>query len=716
MTIAKKIFCRYFGKTFLLIILHFISTTTYAFQGNILEAHFDTGTDGFTYVDDAFRATNQPAYASGIHINNGGFSGGALQVDLGGINGNDILNMSGGWRRSFVVNSQNNVVVIFRYNLIQSPDYESDEVSQVLLSINGTLYGTASNDYVDTIVGDGNGGGSETTGWKQAFIYLGSLTTGTHTLTIGGFNNKKTTASETTQILIDDVVVVHSANVGPIADTGGHQSIPDKGDDGIETVTLDGSGSYDPDGSIVSYEWSENGNPTALGEIATVDLAIGLHKIMLKVTDDSSSTGTDEGTVIVTSRIGAKALVNSLDLERFKLDIKTLSDFGDRSLFGAGSPSFTNAQNWVQEQLEAVGYTAQRLPFTFQGFPRDNIYFTKVGSLLPDLMYIISAHLDGRGGGGAADDNGSGSALVLNAARAFAPQNIETDISVRFIFWSNEETGLNGSNAYVNERAALQGLEDPAGSQIYPEPTWLGIIQHDMILFDHGIPPQAEQIAMADIDIEYLISSSQADRSLQLANTLIAGNQSYSTDYPAEIGTDMCCTDSMPFRDFTASVSIRENRRRAEIGNGSNPQYHQPTDLYQTYSEADFRLGFNALQMTVGTVAELVGAKDISTAVSPEIVSSLYSFKLEQNYPNPFNPQTIIKYSLKEPATVQLTIYNTLGQELVMLVNAEKPAGIFEVKWDGMDDFGNFVSAGIYFYKIIAGKKFSKMNKMLLLK
>ncbi len=416
----------------------------------------------------------------------------------------------------------------------------------------------------------------------------------------------------------------------------------------------------------------------------------------------------------------AQALVNSLDIERFKLDIKTLSDFGDRSLFGAGSTSFTEAQNWVQEQLETVGYTAQRLEFTYRSnqinYPRDNIYFTKVGSLLPDRMYIISAHLDGRGGGGAEDDDGSGSTLVLNAARAFAPQNIETDISVRFIFWSNEETGLNGSNAYVDQRAALQGLEDPVGSNLYPEPSWLGIIQHDMILYDHGIPPQAEQIAMADIDIEYLISTSQADHSLQLANVLFAGNQSYSTDYPAEIGNDMCCTDSMPFRNFTASVSVRENRRRAEIGSQSNPQYHQPTDLYETYSEADFRLGFNALQMTVGTVAELVGAKNISTAVSPEILSSLYSFKLEQNYPNPFNPQTIIKYSLKETATVRITIYNTLGQKMVTLVNEEKPAGNFQVKWDGADDSGNFVSAGIYFYKISADKKFSMMNKMLLLK
>jgi hypothetical protein len=64
----------------------------------------------------------------------------------------------------------------------------------------------------------------------------------------------------------------------------------------------------------------------------------------------------------------------------------------------------------------------------------------------------------------------------------------------------------------------------------------------------------------------------------------------------------------MPFRNYTAAISVRDNQRVAEIGNGSNPHWHQPTDVYATYSEDDFLLGFNAVQMTVGTVAQLVNA------------------------------------------------------------------------------------------------------------
>ena len=66
-------------------------------------------------------------------------------------------------------------------------------------------------------------------------------------------------------------------------------------------------------------------------------------------------------------------------------------------------------------------------------------------------------------------------------------------------------------------------------------------------------------------------------------------------------------TDSVPFQNYTATVSVRDNQRVAEIGNGSNPHWHQPTDVYAAFSEDDFQLGFNAVQMTLGTVAELAG-------------------------------------------------------------------------------------------------------------
>jgi hypothetical protein len=115
-------------------------------------------------------------------------AGGALKVTLGGIDNADILDMSGGWQQSFALNAPTEVVLSFHYNLIQTSQYESDEFSQMLVGVDGILYGEATNDYVAQIVGNGNGGAARTTGWQLFEINLGILEAGDHNLTIGGYH------------------------------------------------------------------------------------------------------------------------------------------------------------------------------------------------------------------------------------------------------------------------------------------------------------------------------------------------------------------------------------------------------------------------------------------------------------------------------------------------------------------------------------------------
>jgi hypothetical protein len=61
--------------------------------------------------------------------------------------------------------------------------------------------------------------------------------------------------------------------------------------------------------------------------------------------------------------------------------------------------------------------------------------------------------------------------------------------------------------------------------------------------------------------------------------------------------------------DLVPAISLRENERGMHIGAGWDPHWHQPTDVFETFSDADFRLGLNAAQTTLGAVAELAGAK-----------------------------------------------------------------------------------------------------------
>ncbi len=86
------------------------------------------------------------------------------------------------------------------------------------------------------------------------------------------------------------------------------------------------------------------------------------------------------------------------------------------------------------------------------------------------------------------------------------------------------------------------------------------------------------------------------------------------------------------------------------------------------------------------------------------------AFSLYQNYPNPFNPITKIKYQLPELSKVRLTVYDVLGREIKVLVDQEKPAGTYEVQFDGTS-----LPSGVYYYRIETGK-YSDTKKLLLLK
>ena len=171
----------------------------------LFESHFGSGKGGFSYVDDAFLNTNKPAYAAGKRVANSGFTGGGLQVLLGGVNNADILNMSGGWMRTFTLDATQEVTVTLRYKLTQTSSYEAAEFSQVLFALDDTLVSVNGNDFLAEIKGNGNGGLDRTTGWVPIGVNLGMLSAGTHSITIGAFNNKKTDVDESTEILIDDV-------------------------------------------------------------------------------------------------------------------------------------------------------------------------------------------------------------------------------------------------------------------------------------------------------------------------------------------------------------------------------------------------------------------------------------------------------------------------------------------------------------------------------
>ena len=178
----------------------------------LINTDFNTDAGGFIYSDDAFRSSNEPDYADGAYDGSGGNSSGGLTVDLGGQDNSDINDMSGGWSTTFDVPENASGTLTFDYRLDMANPYEGNEYVEVLASIDGNLHGTNGNDYIDQISGGGD------SGWQTVTIDLGSLTAGTHTLTLGGYNNQKTHHNEYAEISFDNVTLTVDGGAPVTAD------------------------------------------------------------------------------------------------------------------------------------------------------------------------------------------------------------------------------------------------------------------------------------------------------------------------------------------------------------------------------------------------------------------------------------------------------------------------------------------------------------------
>ena len=150
------------------------------------------------------------------------------------------------------------------------------------------------------------------------------------------------------------------------------------------------------------------------------------------------------------------------------------------------------------------------------------------------------------------------------------------------------------------------------------------------------------------------------------------------------------------------------------------------TDNGENWSELNSGLtGYAVYKLSINPAGYLVAStnngifKSINTTTDVNTNSGNLPSKyfLSQNYPNPFNPTTIIRYEIPEQSITMLKVYDVLGNEITTLVNEEKPAGSYEVEFDGVN-----LTSGIYFYQLRvypAGSgagSFVESKKMVLLR
>ena len=324
-----------------------------------------------------------PAMPMAYGLHSGGFTGGALQITLGGIDNANILDMSGGWQQDFTLSIPTEVVLSFRYKLIQTPDYEYDELSQVLVSVDHILYGEAPNDYVVQIRGNGNGGSSENTGWQLFEVNLGILEAGDHTLIIGGYNNKKTYYNESTEVLIDDVLVKSFAgsNQAPDVDAGSDQTIILPAD----TVVLDATCTDDglPNGALNS-QWRQVSGPgtVTFGDAGAEDTtatfpASGLYVLRLTADDTELSASDDIRVTVSAEPINLAPVVNAGSDQTITLPVDNV--LLEASVTDDGLPNGALNSQWRQVSGPGTVTFGTSCTDTSGEFPERVSYLTVTG-------------------------------------------------------------------------------------------------------------------------------------------------------------------------------------------------------------------------------------------------------------------------------------------------------------------------------------------------
>ncbi len=209
-----------------------------------------------------------------------------------------------------------------------------------------------------------------------------------------------------------------------------------------------------------------------------------------------------------------------------------------------------------------------------------------------------------------------------------------------------------------------------------------------------------------------------------LVNTTITGKNIYlQQDFSYGGGAAQGTVSLPPFESLTydgitlLARSVSNNKYYSYAFGKDDATYKINNLPYGTYELVAQRVGFpNALsqQFTIDSLNPFVSGLSITfepSGVEEDNTFIVESFYLQQNYPNPFNPSTRIQWIAYVNSKTSLKVYDVLGKEVVTLVDAELPAGKYEVDFSAKEA----LSSGVYIYRLQAGD-FSSSKKMILLR
>lgn len=334
-----------------------------------------------------------------------------------------------------------------------------------------------------------------------------------------------------------------------------------------------------------------------------------------------------------------QGLVDAVDVDTLVWDLERLSGLQPVDV-GAGeqlilsrhksNPGNALAADWLQQRLSAYGYTPTVQPFGGTG---ENVLAVKPGAVHPERKVVICGHYDAMPGGPvnapAADDDGSGTCGVLEAARLMAPYTFENTLV--FALWDEEEQGLVGSHYYAGAAAASDELIT-------------GVVNMDAIAYD------------GDGDGLMRLHTKPLANSIALKDTALMVNDTYGLDLPIlVIDPGMSYSDHAAFwsEGYGAILLIED------FENDGNPHYHTSTDLLEHMDQAYWR---GLVRLGIGTAAALAVPYDNATAVASPVPARDADLQV---YPNPVSGTAQVRFTTADAGPARLSVLDALGRDVL---------------------------------------------------
>ncbi len=372
-------------------------------------------------------------------------------------------------------------------------------------------------------------------------------------------------------------------------------------------------------------------------------------------------------------------LVNRVSQDSFRSNIERLVAFYTRY---STTDSCRRAMEWMRDRFIEYNCDSTALePFRSNYAP--NAIGVKRGRLNPRRIYIICGHVDNTSDYApnrcpGSDDNGSGAAAVLEAARVFA--DIEFDHTVWFIGFAGEEQGLYGSDSFA-ARCYRRGDSIQA------------VLNFDMISYGRQYLDTFEVIGKrSNPNCEWLVDYfiAQADTFAQLKTLKSMVSYAPYSDHHSfwQRGYVAFCGIE---RDFTPMYHT--------IGDTIGPLY------YTNCGTNNLPMATEVVKTAVATIARLAGAHTATGASEP--VAPRTPARLKRVTPTIGTPPFVAEFTPLRTPAARLQVYDAAGNLVRTLAATDR------VVWDGFDEQGHRCGAGIYLFRLVDGPASSAAKAIL---